>query len=126
MVKFTVKGDWKKTDNFFERVLELFGSGKFDQFGRMGVDALKKFTPVATGKTANSWYYTIERGRSTLKIIWRNSNITEEGTPIAILIQYGHGTKNGAFVQGTDFVNPAMRDMFNEIAEIAWREVIKD
>lgn len=120
-----VKGKrFKKTSSYFERIKEVFHSGLLDKYGRAGVEALSASTPVDTGKTAASWYYTIERTKNGESITWRNSNI-EEGYPIAILIQYGHGTGSGAYVKGVDYINPAMAPVFNRIAEDMWKEVSK-
>lgn len=122
MIKFSQKGDWSKTNNFFERALNIVHLGKFDKYGEEGVRALAAATPVDTGKTADSWYYKIVRDEYGVKIQWLNSNVNQ-GIPIAILIQYGHGLQNGAYVQGIDFINPAIKPVFNKIAEEAWKEL---
>lgn len=120
-----VKGkSYKKTNNYFERLKEVFHSGLLDKYGKQGVDALMAATPRDTGKTANSWYYTIERTDQGETVVWRNSNV-EEGYPIAILIQYGHGTGSGAYVKGVDYINPAMAPVFERIAEDMWKEVCR-
>lgn len=118
-----VKGkSYRKTNSYLEKVKEVFHTGLLDKYGREGVAALKANTPRDTGKTANSWYYTIERTAQGEKVVWRNSNV-EEGYPIAILIQYGHGTGSGAYVKGVDYINPAMAPVFEKIAEDMWKEV---
>ena len=109
---------------FLERAKEAVKLGDLDKFGRAGVEALSSATPVNTGKTANSWYYEIENKNGTATISFNNSTI-QNGIPIAIILQYGHGTGTGGWVQGRDYINPAIRPIFDEIAENAWREVTK-
>lgn len=123
MITVTCKGDWKKTNTFLERCLNLFKLGKLDQCGREGVKALQAATPVDTGETAKSWYYKIERKRGSFSIVWLNSN-QNQGIPIAILIQYGHGLQNGVYVKGIDFINPAMKTIFDDMADDLWKELI--
>lgn len=94
-----------------------------ERYARMGVKALKEATPIDSGETANSWDYEIHYTKGKTKIVWTNSNVTKNGTPIAILIQYGHYSKNGTFVQGRDFINPALRSIFAKLAEDMWKEV---
>ena len=98
--------------------------GDLDKYGREGVAALSSATPVDTGKTANSWYYKIERQNGSVSINFLNSNINE-GVPIAIILQYGHATSTGGWVEGRDYINPAIRPLFDSIAEKAWKEVTK-
>lgn len=120
-----VKGkSYRKTNSFLERTKEAFKAGRLDNYGRLGVEALEAATPRDTGKTAASWYYTIERTKNGESVVWRNSNF-EEGYPIAILIQYGHGTGSGAYVKGVDYINPAMAPIFEQIANDMWKEVSK-
>lgn len=117
-------GDFKKTDSFLERAKNLAHLGVLDKYGKMGVDALKAGTPVRSGKTANSWDYTIERSKGYAAIVWSNSNINK-GVNIAVIIQYGHGTGWGGYVEGVDYINPAMKPVFDKIAEEVWKEVTK-
>ena len=124
MIKFKQKGDFKKLNGFFERAKEIIRVGDLNKYGRAGVEALKSATPVDSGKTANSWGYEIIRGKNKLSIVWTNSNVNE-GCPIAIILQYGHGTRSGAYVEGVDYVNPAMKPVFDNIAKSAWEEVEK-
>lgn len=124
MLKITVKGDWKKTTNFLERVKNLSRSGVFDKYGRAGVEALRAATPVATGKTASAWSYKVKKSSGSVIIEWSNNNINK-GANIAVLLQYGHGTRNGGYVQGRDYINPAMRSVFDNMANELWREVTK-
>lgn len=123
MITFRQKGDFSKLSRFLERAKEAIKIGDLDKYGRQGVDALKSATPKDTGKTADSWTYSIVRTDETVTIEFHNTNLTETNIPIAILLQYGHATKNGGFVQGIDYINPAVRPIFKQIADEAWREV---
>ena len=122
MIKFKQKGDFKKLDSFFEKAKEIIRVGDLNKYGRAGVEALRAATPKDSGETANSWSYDIIREDDKASIIWKNSNIND-GVNIAIILQYGHATGNGAYVQGIDYVNPAMKPVFDNIAESAWKEV---
>lgn len=124
MITFVHKGNFEKTEAFLKRAKEAEFLNRLDAVAREGVSALAAATPVNTGKTASSWDYEIVRTKTGATIYWTNSNIND-GVPVAILIQYGHSTGEGAYVQGTDFINPAMVPVFNNIAESAWREVIR-
>lgn len=122
---FEHKGDFRKTMSFLERAKETVKMGILDKYGKEGVRALSENTPRDTGKTAESWEYTIERTADAVRIIWTNSNTTPEGIPIAVLIQYGHATGNGGYVEGRDFINPTMRPIFDAIANNAWKELTR-
>lgn len=124
MITVRQKGDFSKTTKFLERVREAVNLGLLDKYGREGVNALKSATPVDTGLTASSWYYEIENRNGVASLTFNNSNI-QNGVPIAIILQYGHGTKNGGWVQGRDYINPALKPLFDEITDRAWREVTK-
>lgn len=124
MISFKQKGDFSKLTGFLERIKESVKIGDLDKFGRAGVEALSSATPVNTGKTANSWYYEIDNKNGVATISFNNSNI-QNGVPIAIILQYGHGTGTGGWVEGRDYINPAIQPIFDEIAENAWREVTK-
>lgn len=124
MISFRQKGDFSKLTRFLERAKEAVHLGDLDAYGREGVAALASATPVETGKTANSWYYEITHDKDSATITFKNSNI-QNGVPIAIILQYGHGTRNGGWVQGRDYINPALRPIFDKIANNAWREVTK-
>ena len=124
MITFRQKGDFSKTMSFLERAKESVKLGTLDRYGREGVAALSSATPVDTGLTARSWYYKIERDKNTATISFFNSNI-QNGVPIAIVLQYGHGTRNGGWVQGRDYINPAIQPIFDKIASTAWKEVTK-
>ena len=124
MISFKQKGDFSKLTNYLERVKEAARVGILDRYGREGVAALSSATPVRTGLTAASWYYKIERGRGSARIIFGNSDI-ENGCPVAIMLQYGHGTGTGGWVEGRDYINPSIQPVFDKIADAAWREVTK-
>ena len=124
MIKFRQKGDFSKLTRFLERAKETVRIGDLDKFGKEGVAALASATPVDSGETASSWYYEIENRKGSVMISFHNSNI-QNGVPIAIILQYGHGTRNGGWVQGRDYINPAIQPIFDKIANNAWEEVIK-
>lgn len=124
MITFRHKGDFSKTEKFLERAKRPFNLGLLDKYGREGVAALKSATPVDTGLTAESWYYEIVRNNGSIVINFNNSNI-QNGVPIAVVIQYGHGTGTGGWVQGRDYINPAVRPIFDKLANEAWKEVIQ-
>lgn len=123
MITIRQEGDFSKLNTYFERLKGLLGWSILDKYGIAGVEALSSATPVESGKTAESWSYSIERKKDSVAIVFSNSNVTSTGTPIAILLQYGHATKNGGFVEGVDFINPAIVPIFEEIANAAWMEV---
>lgn len=124
MIHFRQKGDFSKLTRFLERAREAVRLGELDKYGREGVAALASATPVDSGLTASSWSYTIEHESGSVAIAFHNSHINK-GVPIAIILQYGHGTRNGGWVQGRDYINPALQPVFDKIAESAWREVTK-
>lgn len=124
MIGFRQKGDFSKTTNFLSNLKKKISVDILDRYGRQGVAALSSATPVDTGLTANSWYYKIERDANSVKIVFCNSNI-QNGIPIAIILQYGHGTGTGGWVEGRDYINPAIQPIFDKIANDAWREVTK-
>lgn len=123
MVRIKVKGDFKNTENLLKRItnrkknLEIL-----NRYAQKGVEALAAATPVNTGKTAASWGYDINYYVGKIKIVWTNSNVND-GVPIAVILQYGHATGSGGYVEGLDYINPAMRPIFQEIADELWREV---
>ena len=124
MIVFRQKGDFSKATRFFERAREAIKLGMLDKYGRAGVDALSSATPVDSGLTASSWSYKIVQGRGVATIEFHNSNFNE-GVPIAIILQYGHGTGTGGWVEGRDYINTAIQPVFNKIVEDAWKEVTK-
>lgn len=122
IITFKQNGNFKKTQLFFDRVKRFRYMSQLDKYGQMGVDALSANTPVDSGMTAASWRYSIDRIGQGFRIYWSNDNIND-GVNIAIILQYGHGTGTGGWVEGIDYINPAIRPIFNEIAENAWKEV---
>lgn len=124
MIRFRHRGDFSKTTKFLNRAKDGIDVRIFDKYGREGVAALASVTPVDTGATANSWYYKIEQKKDSVSIGFYNSNI-QNGVLVAILLQYGHGTNNGGWVEGQDYINPAIQPLFDEIVNNAWREVTK-
>ena len=125
MITVKHKGDFVKTTRYLQRVKGVAANLRdLDKYGKAGVDALASATPIKSGLTANSWYYKVERTKGGASISFYNSNV-QNGVPIAIILQYGHGTRNGGWVQGRDYINPAIQPIFDEITEKAWKEVTK-
>lgn len=125
MITFKHTGDFSKTTKFLKKSTNTnYIQTILNEYGRAGVAALSAATPVKTGKTANSWYYEIETKKGSSTITFNNSNI-QNGVPIAIILQYGHGTRNGGWVQGRDYINPAVQPIFDDITNKAWREVTR-
>lgn len=124
MVSIRQKGDFSTTTSFLGKLKKGIRLSDLDKYGRKGVTALASATPVNTGLTANSWYYEIKKTNGMVSISFKNSNI-QNGVPIAIILQYGHGTRNGGWVEGRDYINPAIQPIFDEIATNAWQEVTK-
>jgi hypothetical protein len=124
MISITQRGNFKLTETFFNRALTAEYLNALNRCGQAGIAALSAATPVDTGKTASSWDFKVVQTAKGVKIAWFNSNVNN-GVPIAILIQYGHGTRNGGFVQGRDYINPAMKPIFDKLANDMWKEVTK-
>lgn len=124
MISFRQQGDFSTLTRFLEKSKGAVRLGDLDKYGREGVAALASATPVDSGLTANSWYYKTVNKNGSAKISFYNSNI-QNGVPIAIILQYGHGTRNGGWVQGRDYINPAIQPIFDKIVNEAWREVTK-
>lgn len=124
MIKFRHKGDYSKATRYFERLRKAARLDILNKYGQAGVDALSSATPVDSGITASSWGYEIESKSGSSKIIFTNSNIND-GINIAIIIQYGHGTGTGGWVEGRDYINPAIQPLFDNMANEVWREVTK-
>lgn len=118
----TSKGDFKNTLNFLNASRQLSTKINFDRYGQRGVDALSSATPIDSGLTESSWYYKVVRGAKYTSLNFYNSNV-QDGVPIAIIVQYGHATKNGGWVEGRDYINPAVQPIFDEIASSLWTEV---
>ncbi len=124
MVEFKQRGNFNNTEKFLKNAQKVNFKSILEKYGRKGVQALASATPTDTGLTANSWSYNVTINKGSISLMWTNSN-TVNGIPVAILLQYGHGTKNGGFVQGRDFINPAIRPIFDKISEELWQEVTK-
>lgn len=124
MITFKQQGDFSKITNYFERVKNVVHVSTLEKYGREGVEALSKATPIDSGETSSSWYYKIEIKQGSATITFYNSNI-QNGVPIAIILQYGHGTRNGGWVEGRDYINPAIQPIFDRIVEEAWKEVTR-
>lgn len=122
MVIVKQKGDFSKTEKFLNTISKKLYYRNLQKYAEQGVAALASATPIDSGTTANSWDYEIRQTKNSVSIYWTNSNVNK-GVPIAIIIQYGHGTRNGGYVQGRDYINPAMRPIFDKIAENVWKEV---
>lgn len=125
MFKVTQKGDFRKTFKFLKTDRKSKIIRILNKYGSRGVSALSSSTPSDTGKTASSWSYEIDVKDDSFSLYFKNSNIVN-GVPIAIVIQYGHATKNGGYVKGIDYINPALKPIMNEIAEKVWKEVSDD
>ena len=129
IISMTHHGDFKNTTKF----LNLASSGTYiyailNKYGRLGVEALRDATPKDTGLTSESWYFDIKHPKKDVyEIVWSNSNTIypNNGTTVAILLQYGHGTRNGGWVEGIDYINPAIQPIFQQLADEAWKEVIE-
>lgn len=124
MIGFRQKGDFSKTKKYFNKLQRALDKGVFDQYGEEGVKALSAATPVDTGLTARSWSYEVVREPNAVSIVFRNSN-NQNGVPIAIILQYGHATRNGGWVEGRDYINPAIQPIFDKLVRKAWGEVTK-
>lgn len=122
MITFTHKGDWDDTIKFLSKDSTAEIENVLNKTGELGVEALRSASPVATGRLASSWSYKVVRRKNQVTIEWHNSDI-EGGENIAILVQYGHRTNGGYFVQGKDYINPAIQPIFDELAETVWKEV---
>lgn len=122
MISFTHKGDFNKTEALFNNVATFDFRRILNQCGKLGVEALVSATPIDSGITANSWAYEIETSEELVTIRWINTNVVD-GVPIAIILQYGHGTGTGGYVQGRDYINPATKPVFDDIEAKVWKEV---
>lgn len=122
MLVFKHKGDFKKTDDFLKKMTNKRIFAKLEKYAQEGVDALSAATPVDTGQTASMWSYEIRTTDNQVSIYWKNANVNK-GVNIALILQYGHGTGTGGYVQGRNYINPAMKPVFDKIAENVWKEV---
>lgn len=124
MITFRQKGDFSKTTKYLQKLRELKKTSILNRYGEKGVVALSSATPVDSGKTANSWYYRIEQSQGSDSVVFYNSNVNK-GVQIAIILQYGHGTGTGGWVEGRDYINPTIAPLFSEMANELWKEVTK-
>ncbi len=122
MISFRQQGDFSKLTSYLEKIKKAVNLSNLDKYGQQGVAALASATPVDSGKTSNSWGYEVKIESGSATITFTNSNIND-GVPIAIILQYGHGTRNGGWVEGRDYINPAIQPIFDNIANEAWKEV---
>lgn len=116
-------GSFKNLENFLTKMSKGEIYKALDRYGKEGVDALSRATPKDSNETAQSWTSKVKQSRGSYSIEWSNGNRTATGEPIAIILQYGHGTGTGGYVQGRDYINPAMRPIFDKIAEKVWKAV---
>lgn len=124
MIVVKQRGDFRHLEGFFKRIKQMRLRDKLEKCGREGVDALAAATPVDTGLTASSWSYEIQMDESSYGITWANTNVNK-GVNIALILQTGHGTRNGGYVKGIDYINPALKPVFDKFAEDLWGEVTK-
>lgn len=124
MIQCTVKGNFKKTRSFIKKILRLDFYSILTKYAEEGVQALSSATPIDTGRTADAWNYEIVKEKDRVSIFWTNSNMND-GVPIAVVLEYGHGTGQGGYVQGRHYISPAIQPVFDKIAEAAWKEVVK-
>ena len=123
-IRFTHKGDFSKTTRFLERAKHVVRRSDLDKYAKKGVEALASATPTDSGLTASSWKYEISIEKGSITINFINTNVNK-GVPIAVIIQYGHATGNGGWVEGRDYINPAIQPIFDEMINDIWREVTK-
>lgn len=124
VIRFTHKGDFSKTTNFLKRAKKIVQTSVLEKYAKKGVEALASATPIDSGLTRNSWNYDIVNKSGSIVINFNNTNVNE-GVPIAIILQYGHATDNGGWVEGRDYINPAIQPIFDEMVKDIWREVTK-
>lgn len=122
MIKFRQKGDFSNLTKYLKKTQKVIDDNVLDKYAKEGLIALSSATPVKTGLTANSWYYKIEKTQGVVSINFYNSNV-QNGVPIAVILQYGHGTHNGGWVEGIDYINPTIQPIFNNMVKNIWREV---
>lgn len=116
------KGDFRKTEKLLKKSLGINYRDILEKYAKQGVAALSSATPIDTGLAASSWGYEIIQNGSSISIVWTNDDI-ENGFPVVLMLQYGHATRGGGYVQGRDFINPALRPIFDKLADAAWKEV---
>lgn len=122
MIRISGEGEFVKTIDFLGKAKDTLSNSSLRKYGEMGVEALRKATPKRSGKTASSWYYEIEKTKGSVTITWLNSNVND-GVVVAVILQHGHGTGTGGYVRGVDYINPALKPVFDKIVENVWKEV---
>lgn len=122
-IRFQTRGDWKATKRFLSKCERFDVKQILDSAGKRGVDALRSATPVKSGRTAAGWYYEIHHSLGKTTIEWCNSNVNQ-GVNIAVILQYGHGQHGGGYVAGRDYINPAIRPVFDDIAQNVWKALM--
>lgn len=122
MFSISSSGDWSETEKFLRKMMSLKLDSVLNAAGTKGAAALAKATPKDTGRASISWTYDIQKSSTGIVIGWKNTDV-ESGFPVALMIQYGHGTGTGGYIQGRDYINPAMRPIFDEIADTVWKAV---
>jgi hypothetical protein len=122
LITITTTGSFKSTQDFLDHVHSLNIQGILESCGQMGVSALSSATPKETGLAAHSWGYKVSKSGGMYELAWTNSD-TENGFPVVVMLQMGHGTGTGGYVQGRDFINPAIKPVFDKIADIVWKAV---
>lgn len=122
MFSIRQRGNFNKTEKFLKKSLGKNWHSILEKYGQLGVDSLSAATPVDSGMTASSWTYEIIQNESSMSIVWSNLNVVD-GVNIAVILQYGHATKSGGWVEGTDYINPALKPVFDKLANDAWKEV---
>lgn len=124
MISFRQSGSFSKTEKFLKKTMGKDYLKVLEQYAQKGVEALSAGTPIESGETASSWYYQIIKKKDSISITWNNSNVNK-GVNIAIILQYGHATRGGGYVEGRDYINPALRPVFDDLADKAWKAVTK-
>jgi hypothetical protein len=125
MIGFKTKGDLSKTSSFLKRIMGKNYLSKLDKYGKIGTERLAQYTPVDTGLTASSWKYEVEHRENGVAVVWSNTNVNKH-VNIALILQYGHGTRNGGYVEGRDYINPALKPIFDDLAKEAWEVVVSE
>lgn len=123
MISVTTKGSFDRTEKFLKKNVHMNFDRYLEMYAQKGVEALAAATPKRTGLTADSWGYEIVKGPEQTSITWTNSNVVDGWYNVALMIQYGHGTATGVYVEGIDYINPAIRSIFDALAEEIWKEV---
>ena len=124
MISISHSGNFNNIERFLEKMKKRDVIRVLNKYGKMGVDYLSNDTPIDSGETASSWSYEIDLKNGRYMIYWSNSNVNQ-GVNIAIILQYGHATKNGGYVQGIDYINPALAKVFEQMANELWGEVVR-